>query len=80
MRGAPDLGTIKGRNEVEPHNEGYRGVVVIPGQGRWETPEASTKVAAQILLDALNKKLLPKPKNEGISDAQAKAWAEALAA
>jgi hypothetical protein len=70
MRGAPDVGLIQNRNEVEPHGEGYRGVRVIQGQGRWQTPEAPTKAAAQILLDTLNSELTPKPKGDGISDQQ----------
>ncbi len=61
MRGAPDIGCIKARNEVEPHGEGYRGVVTIVGQGSWHTPNAPSREGAQILLDALNAKLLPKP-------------------
>mgnify|MGYP001593502138 CR=1 FL=1 len=55
MRGAPCVGLIKARNEVEPHGEGYRGVIVIHGQGRWETPEAQSKEGAELLLKDLNK-------------------------
>lgn len=79
MRGQPDIGFIKARNEVEPYKEGYRGIIVIVGQGRWQTPEAPTKAAAQILLDALNARLLPAPTASGMSEATATAMSEALA-
>lgn len=79
MRGQPDIGFIQARNEVEPYNEGYRGVVVIAGQGRWQTPEAPTKAAAQILLAELNARLLPAPTASGLSEATATAMSEALA-
>lgn len=80
MRGQPDIGFIQARNEVEPYNEGYRGVVVIVGQGRWQTPEAPTKAAAQILLDALNAKLTPAPSATGLSPATAQAMDDGLSA
>lgn len=78
MRGQFDIGFIKARNEVEPYKEGYRGIIVIPGQGRWETPEAQTKEQAQILLADLNAKLLPAPSASGLSPATEKAMADAL--
>lgn len=78
MRGQPDIGFIKARNEVEPYKEGYRGVIVIAGQGRWETPEAQTKEQAQILLGELNARLLPTPTASGLSAATEKAMAAAL--
>jgi hypothetical protein len=62
MRGAPDVGLIKARNEVEPCGEGFKGVRVIVGQGRWETPVAPSKAAAQLLLDTLNSMLTPPSK------------------
>lgn len=80
MRGQPDIGFIKARNEVEPYKEGYRGIIVIAGQGRWETPEAQTKEQAQILLDALNAKLTPAPSATGLSPATAQAMDDGLAA
>ena len=79
MRGTCDVGFIKARNEVEPYKEGYRGIIVIAGQGRWETPEAQTKEQAQILLDELNARLLPAPTASGLSEATATAMSEALA-
>lgn len=80
MRGTCDVGLIKARNEVEPYKEGYRGVIVIAGQGRWETPEAQTREQAQILLDALNAKLTPAPSATGLSPATAQAMDGGLAA
>lgn len=80
MRGICDVGHIKARNDVEPYGEGYRGVVVIAGQGRWQTPEAPTKAAAQILLDALNARMTPAPSASGLSPATEKAMADGLAA
>jgi hypothetical protein len=70
MRGAPDIGLIKNRDEVEPHGEGYRGVIVIAGQGRWQTPESPTRDGARILLDTLRSELQPKPKGDGFSAQQ----------
>ncbi len=80
MRGAPDIGQIKARNEVEPHGEGYRGVITIVGQGTWHTPEAQSREGAQTLLDALNKQLLPKTSGDGISNTQRQDMQKALAA
>ena len=80
MRGQPDIGFIKARNEVEPYKEGYRGVITIVGQGTWHTPEAQTKEQAQILLNELNAKLMPAPTASGLSAATEKAMADGLAA
>jgi hypothetical protein len=79
MRGAPDIGLIKNRDEVEPHGEGYRGVIVIAGQGRWQTPDAPSREAANLLLDTLRSELKPKPKGDGLSAQQSADFKEALA-
>lgn len=79
MRGAPCVGLIRNVNEVEPFGLGYRGVRVIQGQGRWDTPEAPSREAAQILLDGLNAKLEPKPTGNGFSAQQSADIAAALA-
>lgn len=80
MRGQCDVGFIKARNEVEPHGEGYRGVITLAGQGTWHTPEAQTKEQAQILLNELNAKLTPAPTASGLSPATEQAMKDGLAA
>lgn len=78
MRGAPDIGLIKNRDEVEPHGEGYRGVIVIAGQGRWQTPEAPSREAAVILLNDLRATLQPRSQT-GLSPVTSVAMTDALA-
>lgn len=62
MLGNIETGLVQNRDEVIPSGEGFKGIIVISGQGRWETPEVPTRSAADILLTTLRDKLQPKPK------------------
>lgn len=75
MRGHSDSGRMVGCCEVRPNADGkFIGVIVLPGQGRWETDVArNDKREAEQDLAALRAKVMPAPKNTEQADAIAAA-------
>lgn len=82
MRGNYESGVIQQRKEVVPTGDGqFKGILVLPGQGRRETPAADTQRAANILLEALHDKIkAEQAKASGQSQATSQAMAAALEA
>lgn len=81
MQGKIETGSIEFRCEVVPvTGGGYKGILAGQGIGFQETPVVSEKASAQILLDNLRERVLPKAKtSDGISDKQRDVFREALA-
>lgn len=82
MRGNYESGAIQHRKEVVATGDGqFKGVLVLPGQGRRETPACDSQRQANILLEALHDKIkAEQAKASGQSTATSQAMAAALEA
>ena len=80
MRGNYESGAIQHRKEVVATGDGqFKGVLVLPGQGRRETPACDSQRAANILLEALHDKIKAEQvKASGLSSATSQAMQAAL--